>query len=101
MLFPNGCSMCGMMCGGTCYTSSYSTLEATPVTRSIPATDIEFSTYNNTPPGGQQVGKTSSAIKAVHLPTGITAIVDTERSQFKNKEITIIMLEAGLAALTR
>lgn len=57
--------------------------------------ELAFSTYNPRPPGGQQVG-TPSGVKAEHLPTGTIAIVQTHRSQHKNREIAVRMIEAAL-----
>jgi peptide chain release factor 2 len=61
----------------------------------IPPEDLEFSPYSPRPPGGQHVG-ISMGVKAEHLPTGTIAIVQTHRSQHKNKQIAERMLEAAL-----
>lgn len=46
--------------------------------------------------GGQQVGMTSCAVKVTHIPTGIYAAVETERSQHRNRRIAQSMVEWGL-----
>ncbi len=46
-------------------------------------------------PGGQQVG-TRSGVKVTHVPTGITATVEMERSQHRNREIAMHMIEAAI-----
>lgn len=61
----------------------------------IPREELEFSIYNPRPPGGQQAGM-PSGVKAEHLPTGTIAIVQTQRSQHKNREIAERMIEAAL-----
>lgn len=49
------------------------------------------------PPGGQHVGS-ESGIKVTHLPTGLTAICRTERSQHRNRSIALDMLLGGLTS---
>ena len=48
------------------------------------------------PCGGQHVNPVYSRITVTHIPTGITASVDTERSQMRNLRIAKAMLEYGL-----
>src|SRR3546814_10477901 len=45
--------------------------------------------------GGQHVGTGPSGVKIVHLPSGIEAYCITERSQHKNREIALSMIEAA------
>lgn len=49
--------------------------------------------------GGQHVGVVRTAIKVTHLPTGLIAISECERSQLKNKNIAMGMIEYGLALI--
>lgn len=47
--------------------------------------------------GGQVVG-VSSGIKVTHIPSGLVAIVNSERSQHRNKNIAMHMIEGGLTS---
>ena len=46
--------------------------------------------------GGQHTGCEPQLVKVLHIPTGIYAVCGTERSQLKNREIAIAMVECGL-----
>ena len=58
--------------------------------------DLEYELW---PPrtGGQQAG-ISSGIKVTHIPSGLIAICNTERSQHRNKAIAMDMLLGGLTS---
>lgn len=49
--------------------------------------------------GGQQVGYTVTPIRVIHEPTGITAECGEARSQFKNREIAMSMIQWALVNL--
>ena len=59
--------------------------------------DIKYQTTKSSGPGGQHVNKTESAVRATHLPTGVSVLVQDSRSQHQNKKIARQRLENALA----
>lgn len=55
--------------------------------------DIEIQISKSSGAGGQHINKTESAVKLIHIPTGITAECQDERSQGKNKEKAMVALK--------
>ena len=81
--------------------TSFASLEVMPeiddtVEVEINPDDIKMEVYRASGAGGQKVNKTSSAVRLIHIPTGIVVSCRVERSQYQNRDVAMRMLKSKL-----
>jgi peptide chain release factor 2 len=86
--------------------TSFASVDVIPATDETDAVQINpdelrIDTYRSSGAGGQNVQKNETAVRITHLPTGIVVQCQNERSQLKNRDFAMKVLQARLSELKR
>lgn len=90
--------------GGRIHTSAATVAvlpEAEAVDVNINPADLVIETHRSSGAGGQHINKTESAVRMIHVPTGIIVNCQDERSQIKNREKALRIMQTRVADFYR